>query len=474
MVRQEMAYLKNYLGDPRNISPLGSRKRWCTMKENNILKLILVWFLVFLIAVPQWSMAQDKKGSKPFKQEELEQMLAPIALYPDSLMVQVLMASTYPLEIVKADRWVKQNKDLKGNALTTALEKESWDPSVKSLVNFPQVLAMMSDKVDWTQKVGDAFLAQQKDVMDTIQKLRKKAQASGNLKTTKEQKVTVVKETQVIVIEPANPQVIYVPVYDPVVVYGVWAYPAYPPYPVYPPGYTAAVAFTFAAVVVVGVAWGYAWGHCHWGGAHGYSCVNINVHQNINVNRNINRNAYAKQYPAGKGNWQHDPGHRGGVNYRDQGTRDKYNKPSTQPANSRDSYRGRSDQGSKDKDKDRSGSNTGDRGKQDASQKDKDRSGSNAGDRGKQNTSQKDRDRSGSNTGDRGKQDLTQKDRGSSGAGAADRGSSNRGGDNAFSGSSRGGDAKQYSDRGSSSRQGMSSGGGRSYGGGGGRGGGRR
>ncbi len=177
-----------------------------------------------------------------FKPEEIEQLVAPIALYPDSLVSQILMASTYPLEVVQADRWAKANKTLKGDALTKALEAQSWDPSVKSLVNFPQVLAMMSEKLDVTQKLGDAFLAQQKDVMDAIQRLRAKAQAQGNLKTTKEQTVIVEQparkprsssnraQTTVIKIEPTNPQVVYVPTYNPTVVYGAWPYPAYPPY----------------------------------------------------------------------------------------------------------------------------------------------------------------------------------------------------------------------------------------------------
>ena len=179
-----------------------------------------------------------------FKPEEIEQLVAPIALYPDSLVSQILMASTYPLEVVEADRWAKANKTLKGEALTTALEAQSWDASVKSLVNFPQVLAVMSEKLDVTLKLGDAFLAQQKDVLDAIQRLRAKAQAQGNLKTTKEQTViveqpaaqtTVVEQpaapqTTVIRIEPTNPQVVYVPTYNPTVVYGAWPYPAYPPY----------------------------------------------------------------------------------------------------------------------------------------------------------------------------------------------------------------------------------------------------
>ena len=221
----------------------------------------LAAFLAFLLAVPQMVMAQDDAGNKTFKQEELDQLLAPLALYPDSLVAQILMASTYPLEVVEAERWVKANQGLKGDALATALEKEDWDPSVKSLVNFPQVLQMMNDKLDWTQKLGNAFLAQQKDVMDTVQKLRQKAQAEGNLKSSQEQKVTFEKDTQTIIIEPSNPQVIYVPTYNPTVVYGAWPYPAYPPYYYYPPGYVAGAAlFSFGVGVAVGAAWGYAWG----------------------------------------------------------------------------------------------------------------------------------------------------------------------------------------------------------------------
>ncbi|HET9589460.1 MAG TPA: DUF3300 domain-containing protein, partial [Anaerolineales bacterium] len=186
-------------------------------------------------AIPPQVLAQASSANPTFKPEELDQLLAPIALYPDSLLAQIFMASAYPLEIVQADRWVKQNQQLQGDALTAALEQQPWDPSVKSLVNFPQVLAMMSEQLDWTTKLGDAFLAQQKDVMNTVQRLRVKAQAAGNLKTTTEQQVIV--EQQVIRIESPSPQVVYVPAYNPTIVYGAWAYPAYPPYAYYPPGY---------------------------------------------------------------------------------------------------------------------------------------------------------------------------------------------------------------------------------------------
>ena len=302
------------------------------------------WLSVFLAAMlvlPAGALAQDPAGAqtqaqaKAFPQEQLDQLLAPVALYPDSLLTQLLMASTYPLEVVKANNWAKANKDLKGEELTKALEKQEWDPSVKSLVNFPQVLQMMSDKIEWTQKLGDAFLAQQKDVLDTVQNLRKKAYEAGNLKSTKEQTVTVDGSPQIIVVEAASPQVVYVPSYNPTVVYGTWWYPAYPPYPVYPPGYAAGAFFTGVAV---GVAWGYAWGHCDWHGGD----VNIDIDRNTNINRDIDRGKYKEQRQgqggrgqldsSGKGKWQHDSSHRQGVSYRDTATANKYGQGSGRQA----------------------------------------------------------------------------------------------------------------------------------------------
>jgi hypothetical protein len=248
--------------------------------------------LILLLAVPPGIFAQDSGTTPVFKQEELEQILAPIALYPDELLAQIFMASTYPLEVVQADRWAKKNKSLKGDALGAELEKQPWDPSVKSLVNFPQVLDMMNQNLEWTRKLGDVFLAQQKQIMDTVQKLRQKAQAQGNLKTTQEQKVIVEKETQTIVIEPANPQVVYVPTYNPTVVYGAWPYAYYPPYYYYPPSYVAGAAlFSFGVGVAIGAAWGYAWGGCNWHGGN----VNVDVNRNRNVNRNIDRGKHAQQ-----------------------------------------------------------------------------------------------------------------------------------------------------------------------------------
>jgi hypothetical protein len=302
---------------------------------------ILVWLMIVLLAVPVTTLGQQAATPSVFKQEELDQILAPIALYPDALISQILIASTYPLEVVEADRFAKQNTTLKGDALTKALEAETWDPSVKSLVNFPQVLTMMSDKLDWTQKLGDAFLAQEKAVMDTVQSLRAKAQAAGNLKTTKEQKVIV--QEKDIVIEPANPQVVYVPTYNPTVVYGAWPYPAYPPYYFYPPGYVAATsAFAFASGVALGAAWGYAWGSCNWHGGN----IKYNYNQNININNNINRNWHGSQSSANaQGNWQHNAEHRKGVPYRDQATAERFNRAGTpQGAQSREAFSGRAEQ----------------------------------------------------------------------------------------------------------------------------------
>ena len=310
------------------------------MKTRRGLMRRLSWLLVVLLAAPPSLIAQQPEGAAVFKQEELEQIVAPIALHPDDLIAQILMASTYPLEIVQAERFAKQNASLKGDALTAALEKQNWDPSVKSLVNFPQVLTMMSEKLDWTQKLGDAFLADQKKVLDTIQSMRAKAQAAGNLKTTNEQKVIV--EEKIIKIEPANPEVIYVPTYNPTVVYGGWPYPAYPPYAYYPPGYVASSMLWFGAGMAMGAAWGYAWGNSNWGGGD----VNINNSRNTNINNNIDRNK-GQTRPAGdQGRWQHNAEHRKGVSYRDQGTAQKFNKAGTNDAiKSREQFRGRTDQG---------------------------------------------------------------------------------------------------------------------------------
>ena len=198
---------------------------------------VATWLFAVVVSVPA-ARAQDaaKAPAPQFKPEELEAIVAPIALYPDALLAQVLMASTYPLEIVEAARWSKANPGLKEQALQDALQKQSWDPSVKSLAAFPTVLQMMNEKLDMTQKLGDAFLGQQKDVMDAVQRLRAKAEAAGNLKSGKEQTVATEQDgnTTIIKIEPTQPDVVYVPSYSSMVVYGPWPYPMYPPY-YYPP-----------------------------------------------------------------------------------------------------------------------------------------------------------------------------------------------------------------------------------------------
>jgi hypothetical protein len=289
----------------------------------------------------------------PLKPEQLEALVAPVALYPDPLLAQVLMASTYPLEVVQAARWSKANPKVTGKELQDAMLKQSWDPSVKSLCSLPDTLAMMNERLEWTQALGDAFLGQQEDVMDAVQALRNKAMAAGNLKSSKELTVTTEKPPpppadagvvvqpaaqpqQIIVIQPANPQVIYVPQYNPVVVYGTWPYPAYPPYPVYPPGYVAATAaISFGVGMAVGAA---MWGGCHWG-YHGYSSVNINVN---NYNRYNHTNISNTN-----NNWNHNTQHRQGVPYNGSGAQQKYGsgRGSSPSASTRDAYRGRTDTG---------------------------------------------------------------------------------------------------------------------------------
>ncbi len=269
----------------------------------------LVLLAVFL-AAPIAARAQDAQGAQLAGPQELDQMLAPIALYPDSLLSQVLMASTYPLEVVEADRWVKGNRGLKGQQLDDAVQNQDWDVSIKSLVYFPDVLAMMSEKLDWTSRLGDTFLAQEKDVMDTVQRLRAKAKAAGNLKTTKQQKVVV--EQQYIEIQPADPQVVYVPVYNPTVVYGPWWYPAYPPYAYYPPGYVAtAGAIGFTAGFFAGAA---CFGAFNWGGG------NVYINNNNFYHRNNWNNPHDHRLYDQHGNWQHNPYHRQGQMYKNPNT----------------------------------------------------------------------------------------------------------------------------------------------------------
>ena len=296
------------------------------MKKVTVFQMVMALFLCMSLVVPPGPIAQGAKGETAkeegplFRPEEIDQLVAPIALYPDELLAQVLAASTYPLEIVQAARFMEQNKELKGEKLMAAAKDKDWDPSVKAMLQFPDVLLMMNEKLEWTQKLGDAFLGQQRDVMDSAQRLRQKAQESGNLKTTKEQKVIVEEQTKVIVIQPASPEVVYVPTYNPTVVYGVWPYPAYPPYYYYPPGYVAGAAlFSFGVGVAIGAAWG---GYGGWGCGWGNNEINIyNSKYNNFTKNNYNR---PEKYQNKNQNWQHNPEHRKGAQYRDQSTAQKF------------------------------------------------------------------------------------------------------------------------------------------------------
>lgn len=284
---------------------------------------------------------QDAKDAKKvFTPEKLEQLVAPIALYPDGLLSQTMMAATYPLEIVQAARWVEKNPTLKGDALEKALQDKTWDPSVKALCGLPTLLKRLNDNLDWTQDLGDAFLADQSALMDTVQRMRQKAKEAGKLETTKEQKVTE-REDKIIVIEPADPQTVYVPTYYPTAVYGGWSYPYYYYPPMYPPYRPVYPAFTFA----VGVAWGAAiWGGCSWGWGHSECNINVNNFNNFTgrTENNFNRDRVQQRPSGGAGNnnrWQHDSSHRGGVRYGDSATAKRY-QPSTADRAGRDQARG--------------------------------------------------------------------------------------------------------------------------------------
>ena len=260
--------------------------------------------------------------------DQLDSLVAPIALYPDPLLAQVLAASTYPLELVQLQQWLEKNKNLKDKALADAAGQQPWDPSVQAMAALPDVVKRLVDDIQWTADLGNAFLAQQDDVMNAVQRMRAKAQEKGNLKSNEQMKVEtrVVENKQVIVVEQSNPQVVYVPSYDPVVVYGAPAYP-YPPIYYPPPGYYAAgMAISFGVGLAMGAAWGGGWGYnCGWGGGNN----NININNNNNFVRNSNRQNVGNrpsQLPnrGGGNSWQHNPQHRGGTPYGNRATANKY------------------------------------------------------------------------------------------------------------------------------------------------------
>jgi len=189
--------------------------------------------------------------------DQLNSLVAPIALYTDPLLGQVLVASTYPLEIIQLQQWLEKHKDLKGNALVAAVEKEDWDPSIQGLAALPDAVKQLAENIKWTTDLGNAFLAQQSDVMDAVQRMRMKAKGAGNLKSNEQQKVETktIESKTVVVIQQANPQVVYVPVYNPVVVFGPPIYP-YPAIYYPPPAYYAGAAIGFGVGIAIGAAWG--------------------------------------------------------------------------------------------------------------------------------------------------------------------------------------------------------------------------
>jgi hypothetical protein len=256
------------------------------MDDKYINRIIALVVMVIVILAPVWAQSQDNSESSSaqnFNKEELAQMLAPIALYPDALLSQVLMAASYPFEVVESDRWLAKNPGLNGDALDNALKEKDWDVSVLSLCYYPKVLSMMTENLNWTARLGDAFVNQQQEVMDTVQELRAKAYAQGNITTTEEQKVIV--EERIIRIETASPDYLYVPVYDPYVIYGPWWYPAYLPFPIFYPGVAVIgprIVFSPRVYVGFGV---FGWSVFNW---RARNMVIVNIDRTKRFNRNVN------------------------------------------------------------------------------------------------------------------------------------------------------------------------------------------
>jgi Protein of unknown function (DUF3300) len=305
---------------------------------DTFLRFGLLISLFGLVCAP--AQAQQASAS-PLSKAQLEQLVAPIALHPDPLLSQMLMASTYPTEVVQAARWVKDHPGVSGTALEDAMQKQPWDPSVKALTAVPQALQMMSDKLDWTQQLGDAFLGQQPELLAAVQRLRQRAAAAGNLKSTEQQTVKTVEaptgpgtptaagQAPMIAIEPANPEYLSVPVYDPRVVYGTWPYPDYEPYYWYPVGFPGGGVLAFATAAAIGSA---IWGNLDW----------WRNRVDINVNRfnQFNRTKIADN------TWRHNPRHRGNVPYRDAKVGQRFGDTGRTAA--RDAYRGKADAGRRD------------------------------------------------------------------------------------------------------------------------------
>jgi hypothetical protein len=229
--------------------------------------------------------------------EQLQQLVAPIALYPDALVAQILAASTYPTEIVEADRWVQQHSDLKGEQLAQAVDKQSWDPSIKAIAQFPSVLASMDKNLSWASSLGDAYVNQQQAVLDAVQTMRKRAQQAGNLKSTTQENVTT--QGQTIVIQPANPAVVYVPEYDPWTIYGP-PLVAYPGWFWYPGLYAVGPGISFGVGWGIGFFGGFGWGWHHWDADWHHHRVDFDHHGYVSRSRTFT---------------DHDHFHRGGPGF---------------------------------------------------------------------------------------------------------------------------------------------------------------
>ena len=281
---------------------------------------------------PQPAAGAPDQSQKTLSQGQLESLVAPIALYPDPILSQALVASTYPLEIVEAGRWLSQHSNLTGKALADAAAKQPWDASVQALVMLPDVLKRLDQDVGWTSDLGNAFLAQQQDVMDAIQRLRQRASDAGALKSTSQQTVSTTTENNqpYIVIQPANPEVVYVPQYNPVAVWG--PPPPYYPYPpiYYPPvsgGAIAASAISFGVGMAVGAIWGGGgWGGWGWGVGWGRG-------NNVVINNNfIHRNNFNRVNVGNGNNWVHNPAHRAGVPYNNRNVANRFQGAGMRPA----------------------------------------------------------------------------------------------------------------------------------------------
>jgi hypothetical protein len=300
--------------------------------------------LAVLLAAPSIPRAQPPGADAPrFTLAQLEQLAAPVALYPDALLAHIMMASTYPLEVVQAARFAKANPALRDADLDDELTKYDWDDSVKALVRFPQVLEMMNSQLEWTQRLSDAVLAQQGDVLAAIQRLRARALRAGTLKSNDQQKVIVegTPPQTIIRIEPVNPEIVYVPTYDPHVVFGDWPYPAYPPYAYYPPysviGYPE---LTYGFGMLVG---GAIWGGCNWRLGHIFVRVDHHDHFHRHVNRGVKVNPLLvdrRSGVPGRAVWQHNPEHRRAAPGRDVAIQPKADRPGEGTAASREPLRG--------------------------------------------------------------------------------------------------------------------------------------